>query len=549
MADKLAKKLTDRLKEHEDDRTDTLNSMKEISQFILPNRGTYVSTGQKPDKSQNWYSKIIDPVATQSNNLMGSGVQGGLSSKTKPWFKLEPTNKYVKNIENVQGWLAFVEDRMRFFLGQSNFYSNIHQLYVDEGGFGTSVIFCEPDDKNLLHFTISPPGEYCISANEKGIVDTLFRRYWMRARNIVKKWPNTASNNVKNVMQNSPGKFFEVVHAVYPNKKRNPNYADRFNMPLKSCYFEYGQTENVLSEGGFIQKPFAAGRWSVNGNNSYGDGPGHMALGLVKMLQQMHKSSVKAIHQEVEPAMRVPASLGDVLNMLPGGETRVSSNDPKDAIGRLFDLNFDYTGVEAKIAAIRPIIENLFYKDLFLLITDRPEMTATEVVERSQEKLILIGPTIERNEFDVLDVILEWVFHTMMQFGAIPPPPPELMGQRLKFDYISMLAQAQKMVGLQSMRMYKNEAMEIATVEPGTLLKTNWDAYLQELANRLALSPEITRPDDEVMMLRQIEQQQNQMMQEIAMLKEQAGIAKTVADTDTSQKNLLTDTAGAMAEA
>ena len=351
----------------------------------------------------------------------------------------------------------------------------------------------------------------------------------MRAVNVKKRWPDTCSDQVKQVAEKKPFDWVEIVHAIEPNDKRNPNYQDNQNMPFSSCYWEFRKDEKFLSKSGYNERPFAVGRWETNDVEAYGVGPGHTALGLVKMLQSMHKSSLKAIHKEVDPPLRVPTTLKDTLNVLPGGVNYMAGNDPREAIGKLFDMNFDYPGVEGKISQVQQIIHTIFKRDLFLLITDRPEMTATEVVERSQEKLIMIGPVTERQIPDVLEPMLSRTFNIMARFGMIPPPPPELQGQPIKVDYISLLAQAQKMMGLQGLRSYVDMATSVETLKassPDGAMKTNADFVLDEYAQGLALAPQVTRPQEEVNQIRQMQEQMKQMAQELEMLKQGSEAAK-----------------------
>ena len=246
----------------------------------------------------------------------------------------------------------------------------------------------------------------------------------------------------------------------------------------------------------------------------------------------MHKTSLRAIHKEVDPPLRIPTSLKDSLNVLPGGVNYMPSNDPREAVGRLFEMNFDYAGVEHKIAQVQAMIHTIFKRDLFLLITDRPEMTATEVVERSQEKLIMLGPVTERQVPDVLEPMLSRTFNIMNRFKMIPPPPPELDNQPIKVDYISLLAQAQKMIGLQGLRSYVDMATAVETLKassPDGAVKTNSDFILDEYASGLALAPQVTRPDGQAGQIRQLTQRMQQMQQEMEMLKQGSEAVKNIA--------------------
>ena len=419
------KKKAARLKELELDRQVFLDECKEITEYILPQKGLYVYEGEKPHNKTSRFAKIINPTASEDNDLLASGIQGGLSSQSRPWFRLESENKSIMALEQVQVWLYYVENLMRSVLAGSNFYSKIHDFYNDEGAFGNAVILCEEDPTRVVRFRLATPGVYSFAEGIDQTIDTLYLRYPLRAINVKKRWPN-CSDQVKQLAKKKPFDWVQVVHAIEPNNERNPNKIDNTNMAFSSCYWEYAKPEKFLSQSGYTERPFAVGRWKTNDIEAYGSGPGHTALGLVRLLQSMEKTSIKAIHKEVDPPLRVPSALKDVLNALPGGVNYMASNDPREAIGKLFDMNFNYPAAEAKIEQVKNTIHTIFKRDLFLLITDRPEMTATEVVERSQEKLIMIGPVTERQIPDVLEPMLTRTFNIMSRFGMIPPPPPEL---------------------------------------------------------------------------------------------------------------------------
>lgn len=540
-------KKSNRLKELELDRQVWLDECREITDYILPQKGIYISEGQKPHEKKNRFSKIIDPVASEDNDLLASGIQGGLSSQSRAWFKIESISKALNKLEAVQIWCDYVQTQIYSVLASSNFYPTIHNFYNDEGGFGNAVIVCEPDQNKIVRFMLYTPGTYSFAEGSDGTIDTLYLRYPLRAHNIVSIWPDTASNDVRNLAKTKPFDWVEICHAIEKNNSRDYNKIDNRNMPYSSCYWEYKKTDKFLSQGGYVEKPFAVGRWKINGTEAYGTGPGHTALGLVKMLQSIQKTSLKAIHKEVDPPLRVPSSLKDVLNLLPGGINPVASNDPKDSVGKLFEMNFDYKGAEGKIAAIQQMIHTIFKRDLFLLITDRPEMTATEVTERSQEKLIMLGPVTEIQVTDVLQPVLERVFNIMTRFGMVPPPPPELQATPLRIQFISLLAQAQKMLGLQGMRSYIQMATEIETMRkasPDQAAKTNSDFVLDEYATSLSLPPQVTRTDEEAGQVRQMLMQMQQMAQQIEMLKGAAQAAQSLGNTPTDGDNALTALTG-----
>jgi len=537
------------LKSLEDERSSVLPVWQDISSYILPSRGLYVSQGDKPHEKTNIYKKILNATGTHSLNLLGAGMQGGLTSPSRPWKKLQTEDEGLMKFEPVAQWLDYVDALMDGVFKRSNFYEVIHQTYIDQAAFGISVPFIEKDFQTLVRFYIPPAGTYCVASDDTGRVNTFVRRTWMTAVNLEKKFGrDRISDQVKNIGKENPYKWFEVVHFIQPREERNIIFKDRFNMPYESVWFEYAKNDMTLYEGGFEEKPFAAGRWWVNEPEVYGRSPGHMALGVVKLLQSHEAGSTKAIHKEVDPPMRVPFGYKDSLDMLPGGINYIATNDGKDAVGKLFDMNFDYAGVEARIGRLQELIQRLFFNDLFFTIVTGKEMTATEVLQRHEEQLIMLGPTIERQTSEVLDPIIERVFMCMLRENMIPPPPMEMIGQSLKIDYVSTLAQAQKMLGISNMRAFKQDAMEIAGVSEDGIIKVNWEEFLDKEAFKLGIPAGITRSPEEVAAIKEAQVQAAEQERQDAMMMQAADDVKKLSQADTSGKNALTDVVEAVSE-
>jgi hypothetical protein len=541
-----------RLKYLELDRRPILTLMKDVSGYILPRKGLYTSDGEKPhQKIASRYKKILNSTATRSSRLLASGMQGGLTSPSRPWFRIATENPALYDIEEVAMWCQTTEDIMYSVFNGSNFYSAVHTIYEDEGGFGQGVLFEEEDPFTIIRFLVCPPGEYCLAANERGVVDTLYRRFHMPACNVVGKFgKDRVSDDVKNAFKN-PGSYydqFELVHLIEPNTGRDIRKIDYSNMPYRSVYFEHQKTDKLLSVKGFQELPFMAPRWSHQHPEVYGDCPSFDALGVTKLLQASEKTSIKAMDKQVDPPLRVPSKWHKRANLLPGGHNYVDANDPKDAIGKLYEISFDVSHIEGKIERYEALIERLYFMDLFTLITDRPEMTATEVLERKEEKLTLLGPTIENQIHQLLDPVIQRTFNILERRGFIPSAPEELRQARLKVDYVSLLAQAQKMIGIAGMEAYLEKAERIAAIDPASIDKTDTDAFLEEYAERVALSPRITRDQEVVDEIRAERAAREKELQDAEMMKGAAGDIKSLSQADTSGKNVLTDIAEAVGE-
>lgn len=525
---------------------------KDIQKYILPRRGNFVDYGKPDDPANiNRSDDIINSAATRANRILGSGLQGGLTNPARRWFELALQDSDLAKWGPVKDWLVGAAKVMYRVYGSSNFYSQIHRIFEEQGGFGTACIIQEEDFDRVIHFTTFPTGEYRLQNNEKGIADTVYRHYWMTAQNIVKQFGWKASTSVQNAAKKdkSPFEYFEIIHGIEPRPGYDPTKIDAKNMPYRSVKFEYKADDgSLLAESGYNEMPHAAPRWTPVGNASYGLGPGCEALGDSKMIQQMETESLKAIHKAVNPPLNVPGQFKDVISQLPGAHN-YSEGDGKARITPLFEMGLDVGSVEAKIQSVEARISQTFFNDIFTLISNVEKsmgrsITATEILERKQEKMILLGPTIERQMFELLDPIVERTFNICLRNGLFPPLPQEIEGQVLKVEYVSPLAQAQQLADAQSMEAYSIQTQTVAGMEPSTVLKTNWDQYLEQYAEIVGVPPNIVRNQDEVDALRQ-------EMQEAQAAEAQAQQAQAEAEAirNLGQSNMDGTALGALTEA
>jgi hypothetical protein len=476
---------------------------KDIRDYILPRRGMFLEDGspdQQDPKARQ--SLILDGTGGRSNRIGGAGMQGGLASPSRPWFRNGLFDSDLENFAPVKNWLAEVDKRMYRVFAKSNFYNVSHSCFEEQMGFGTGPILQLEDPETVMNFRLSTAGRYRIANGPNDRVDTLYRNLWMTARNMVAMFGiDKVSSQVKAAVETSNTfKYFRVVHVIEPRTDRNPNMIDNLNMPFKSVWFEYSETDQVLREGGFEEFPGAVPRWSTVDDQPYGFAPGHDALADVKMLQELQKTGLKGLHKLVDPPMRTPAKYKGILDLRPGATNPVDSAD-RDAVGELYKINLPLDALENKITRTQEAIEKSYYTDLFLMLsqaTGRSDMTATEVIERHEEKLLMLGPTIERQLNEFLAPVLSRAFDIMDRAGLIPTPPDEVQGKEMKTEFISLLAQAQKLVTSKSIHAYLGMAERVAALDEASLAKTDFDQLLDEFGDVVGVPPSIIRSDENV---------------------------------------------------
>lgn len=527
------------------ERSDWLAHWQQLSTYILPYNGRFLSSDR--NKGNRRFNQILDSTGTRSAVTLAAGMMAGMTSPARPWFRLATPDPALMEYHPVKQWLHDTTRVMLDTFQRSNTYNTLHHMYQELGVFGTATSFTLPDfDKVIRNYPLTV-GEYALAADFRGEINAMYREFDITVGQMVKEFGyDKCSQRVRNLFDNhSLDKWFTIIHVVEQNHERDLSLRDNYNMPWRSVYFEKGnEQEKYLSESGFERFPVLAPRWQTLGGDVYGISPGMTALGDIKQLQHEQLRKAEGIDYKTRPPLQVPTSLKNQdTDMLPGGITYVDSANPSGAIRSLWEVNIDQSALLEDIRDVRERIRSSFFADMFLMLAnnDLGRMTATEVAERHEEKLLMLGPVLERLHNELLDPLVEMTFHRLLSAGMLPPPPEELEGVDLQIEFVSMLAQAQRAIGVNSSDRYVMTLGQIASLKPDVLDKFDADKWADLYADQLGVDPSVVVPSEQVALIRQERAQQQQAQQAAAMANEAATTAKTMSETDTQGSNGLTD--------
>ena len=488
----------------------------EVTTYLLPRNGRYFE--QDRNKGHRRHNSIYDNTGTRALRTLGAGMMAGATSPARPWFRLGTADPDLNKYPPVQLWLADVTERMQLVFQKSNTYRTLHGIYEELGAFGTAGSIILPDSKNAIHHYPVTIGEYAIATDYQGRVNTLYREFQKTVGELVREFGyNKCSTSVKNLYdRGSLDQWITIIHAIEPrdDRERNFNKQDNMNMKYKSCYFEQGgEGEQVLRESGYRDFPAVIPRWGVAGGDIYGNSPGMEALGDIKQLQHEQLRKAQGIDYQTKPPLQVPSYMKNRdVDSLPGGVTFVDGQQGK--IETAFNVNLNLDHLLRDIQDVRGRINSSFYADLFLMLANATDtrMTATEVAERHEEKLLMLGPVLERLHNELLDPLIDNTFNRMIESGLVPPAPEELQGMELNVEFVSMLAQAQRAIGTNSVDRYTNTMGMIAQMKPDVLDKFDSDKWANAYAQMLGIDPELIVPDRQVAIIRQERAQAQQQM-------------------------------------
>jgi len=539
-------KLTTRWNALKTERASWFAHWKDISDYLLPRSGRFFVTDQ--NRGEKRHNNIYDSTGTRSLRVLAAGMMAGMTSPARPWFRLSTEDRDLAKYAPVKMWLADVSRKMLEVFASGNTYRALHNIYEELGAFGTGASIVLPDFSNVIHHYPLTTGEYCIAVDHRGQVNTLYREFQKTVHELVAEFGrDKVSNTVRNLYdRGSLDAWVTVMHAIEPRADRDPSKRDAKNMAWKSCYFEPGANNGqYLRESGFKEFPAICPRWATSGGDIYGNSPGMEALGDIKQLQHEQLRKAQAIDYMTKPPLQVPLSMkGHESDMLPGGISYVDTSGPSGGIRSAFEVNLDLNHLGMDIRDVRERIQSSFYADLFLMLAnDRGDgrMTATEVAERHEEKLLMLGPVLERLHNELLDPLIEMTFTRMLEAGIVPPPPEELQGQELEVEFVSMLAQAQRAVGTNSVDRFVGNLGAVAQFKPEVLDKFDTDKWADTYSDMLGVDPQLIVPADEVAFIRKQRADAMAAQQRMAMMQQGADTAKSLAAAKTDQPSALTN--------
>jgi hypothetical protein len=530
-----------KLKRDSDD-ADWHSHWKDLADFILPRHGRFVDKHTQAGKGDKYkHSKIINGTASRAVSIAVSGLKGGLVPHSLPWLKLSLWDEDMNDWEPARRWLHDVQQVMYGVFTRSNFYSAVHTPFLEQVVFGTGPFAVYEDPKKMIRCVPWTVGSYTLATDHAGSVDTGFRWYWMTARTVAEQFgAENCTPQTRSMAEKNPDAQVRVINAIFPRKDYDPNKAGAENMPWASVYWEDGAPEDsFLKESGFNTKPVMFPRWEVVGEDAYGSNcPGMEMLGDIKMLQKLERDKLASIDKVVNPPMNIPSSFKGRLSLLPNAQNYVNAKE-NEIIRSTVQITPDIGAVASEIREVENRIRQGFFNDLFLMILEDKNMTATEVARRHEEKLAILGPVLERQNSEFLSPLVDRVFDILMRNGRLPEPPREIQGQEIKVEYTSLLAQAQKAVGTQAIERTAMFAGNLANFNPEVLDRVNFDAMLEEYADLAGADPKMLRSDDEAAEMRQQRKQAQaqQMMMEQA--SQAAKAAKDLGQTPTGEDTAL----------
>lgn len=540
---------------------------RDLNDYVSPRKARWFTSDRNKGDRRNL--KIIDSTATFALRTLQSGMHAGMTNPARPWVKLLTPDPELNEYGAVKEWLHVVTQRMLTLFSQTNLYNALPTHYGCKGLFATAATGMIEDSRDTFRCYSYPIGSYAIATDlrgrvnqwvyecEKTVLEVVETYLLDRETNMI-DWTN-ASNTVRSLWdQGSINQMVPLCWAVVPN----PDYDPRKVLdPVKgkefsSFHFEKGQEREdlFLRRHGYNEFPILVSRWDVTGDDWWGtDCPGMVCLGDVKQLQVGEKRSAQAVEKMLNPPLQAPTQVkNQKVSLLPGDLTYVDVREANSGVRPIHEVNFAIDKHEMKQEQCRFRIRRANYEDLFLMINQmqgvQPRNYA-EIAERKEEKLISLGPVLERSKDELHDPLIDRAYAMMERAGMIPEPPQELNGMRLKVEYTSILAQAQKLVGVAGHERFLSGASNLMATFPQVKHKINVFQAIDDYNEMLGNNPKIVYPDDVAMESAKQEAAAIKQQQMMENARNVSGAVKDLGTTTTDSSSVLAALAGAAQEA
>lgn len=422
----------------------------DVIDYLMPRLEKF---GQRPlpdsEKGRERSQKIFDSTAPLALRNFVAAMDSMITPATQLWHRLGTTVESLDEVPNVKGYLQQVVDilfavRYRW---RGGFVTQIGATYQSIGLFGPGAMMIEHDVGHGIVYRNVPMQNLWFAENNAGIIDKAHVRWMLTARQAAQRFGReNLSPSMQATLERDPEKSFEFLHVVEPREDRDPRKLDGRNMRFASYWLD-GSRERIVQNSGFRTFPFAIGRFYVGTGDVYGGSPAYDAIPDIRMVNEQSRTNIRSAQKLVDPPLLLQED-----GALEGFDLRSGSlnwgglDDKGNPMARPLE-----TGKQAQIGIefsnqTRETINQWFYVTLFQILVDSGDMTATEVLQRAQEKGVLLAPTLGRTQTELLGPMIERELDILVEAGQLPPMPPELTqaGSDVEIEYDSPLNKAMR---------------------------------------------------------------------------------------------------------
>ena len=512
-----------------------------LADLFLPNQADFT---RKPSRGKRRDTGNFENSHRVAARNFATTIDTFIGPQDKNQLTVVPDDPELAERDDVREWSDVV--RARMWRAMSRTSARLKQAKGETDRslvvLGTGVLFIgENRQRNGLLFRSHHLRNVVIGVNAAGDVDRLGFARKLTAAQASEEYgeANIGSRTREDLTKTGSDLEFEFYHLILPRDDRDARSILSKNMAYASAVVDV-ESEHVVREFGFHEFPFAVPRWDTSPDEIYGRGPAMLAYADARTLQSIAKTLLLGGQRAVDPPSWVlnDAVLSVVRNY-PGGVTVFDAQSFLAMGGRppmgVLDMGKNIPLGREMQADYRGLVQSAFFRDLFASAVDSPRQTATEVLERKEEMVRILGPTFGRLEDDYIGRINVRVFNIMERSGSFPERPEVLQGSEITFSYHSPFQLAKRSAEAVGISRSMEMLAPVAQFDPSVLDNYDFDEIARDTPGWFGFAQRYIRDKDEVAELRQ----QRAEAQAVQQAVEQAQTGgKAIRDLAAAEKDL-----------
>lgn len=492
---------------------------REVSDYFLPRRYPWLLSQREVRTPDRRNRKLLDSTSTLAVRTLASGMMNGITSPARPWFRLRIAGFEEASMSHAaKVWLEECQRRIYLILAESNFYNSIAILYLEWCTFGTASMAIYEDFDDVLRCYNFALGEFYLTQDETQRINRHGRRYTRRVEQIVGDFGLDAVCEKTRQLFLSGGQNLllerDIAHVI------EPNYDDALNTfpgaRWREVYWEVqGEEGRYLAVRPFYEWPCVTPRWEVQGNDAYGVSPAMDALSDVIQLQTMLLERSQGLAKAIRPPLIVDAQLRNRPKALSaGGITYAATTNQNFGAKEAYRVQLPLQEIAYDVEQLQQRIRETCHNNLFNMISQLDTVrSATEIDARREEKLIHLGPVLERFYNEGLDPALKRVFGIVQRAGLLPEPPEELADLPVDVEYVSVLSDAQRASATIAIERFFQFTGQLSAVYPEARELPDVEELIRDYAEGIGIKPKGLKSREDAAAAREAGAQNEQMAQ------------------------------------
>lgn len=509
-----------------------------ISDYFLPRRYPWLMSQKEVRTASRRNNKLLDSTSTLALRTLASGMMNGITSPARPWFNLRiPGFDEAAMSPASKEWLEETRRRMMLIMAESNFYNAMAVLYLEWCAFGTASMAIYEDFDSVFRCYNFSLGEFFLSQNDTLRINRHARQFTRTTEQVVEQFGlENCSDVIQEQYKRGDGSLLishDIIHIIEDAQKDEltPNPAGKF----REVYFEAScTTGNYLRVSPLYEWPTVTPRWELIGNDTYGTSPAMDALSDVIQLQKMMLRRAQGLDKQISPPMIVDQQLRNRPKALTsGGITYASTMGSNFGAKPAMQVNVPLQAIAYDIEQLKISIRETCHNQLFNMISQLDTVrSATEIDARREEKLVHLGPVLERFYDEGLDPALRRIYGIMDRAGLLPEAPEELADAEIEVQYVSILSDAQKASNTITIERFFQFVGGMTGVFPEAREMVDAEKLIREYGDAIGIKPGSIRPPEETAERMQNMQQAQALAQTAETGSNLAAGAKTLSETE-----------------